>query len=378
LRRGALLRTAPENLSAQQKEELRRLCLENPADNGTPTLVDASRLIGNIPANVTVLVYFVGSRTWVWRLERNVAPSVIPLGAPRDFNLTIARFLRKFAGPDSIGGWEADSDRLYTGLVQPAGKIRAGQVLAIAGAGYFPGLPFDALGPSGGKLLGEQHPIVYVEDLLAEPPSVQMLPRRAAIVGSGGLSSNQAENEATDIAKLLGVAALVGSSATRARVSQELNAANWIHFSTHGVIDKFNSYRSYLALSDNERIQGFELPAMAGSAAMITFSACDSNVSFIPLGSSSQPGFAHGLAMFAHAAGAQWVVSSLWKADQDASRKLMVAYYRQLRGGQSPVMALFNAKSQYLDRETEHTRKAPWFWAGYAVSSLTLAGLAVP
>jgi CHAT domain-containing protein len=378
LRRGALLRTAPENLSAQEKEELQRLCLENPIDTGAPSLVDASRLIGNIPPGVTVLVYFPGWRTWLWRLEKGVVPALVPLAAPREVNLTLTRFNDKFAGTNTTPGWEPDSASLYAKLVQPAGRFRAGQVLAIAGAGYLRGLPFDALGPSGGKLLGEQHPIVYVEDLLADAPSLQKLPRRAAIVGFNGPSLDHAEDEAKEIAALLGVKALIGPDARRARVSQELKAATWIHFSTHGFIDKVNPYRSHLALSDNEQIQGFELPSMAGSATMITFSACDSNVAFVPTGAMPQPGFARGLTMFAHGAGARWVVSSLWKADDDASLKLMVAYYRQLLSGQSPPMALFKAKSQYIDQEPELKRKAPWFWAGFTVSALTLADLVVP
>jgi CHAT domain-containing protein len=378
LRRGALLRTVPETLSAQEKEELQRLCLENPIDSGAPSLLDSSRLIGNIPPGVTVLVYFLGSRTWLWRLEKGVAPALVPLAPAREFIPVLTRFNRLFAGESSRPGWEADSASLYGSLVEPAGKLRAGQVLAIAGAGYLRGLPFDALGPLHGKLLGEQHPLVFVEDLLADAPALQKLPRRGAAVGFGGLSADKAEKEAEEVAALLGVNALVGPNARRAKVSQALKSATWIHFSTHGVIDPFNPYRSYLLLSDNERIEGFELPSMASSATMISFSACDSNVASTPMGEPPQPGFARGLTMFAHGAGARWVVSSLWKAENSASLPLMVAYYRRLLSGESPPVALFQAKSQYIGNAAELRLKAPWYWAGFTLSALGLADLAVP
>src|SRR5262249_4101968 len=74
LRRAALLRTPPEELSAAQKDELQRLCLEDALDTAAPVLEDPSAVLSAIPPNVVVLAYFAGQRTWMWRLERGVAP----------------------------------------------------------------------------------------------------------------------------------------------------------------------------------------------------------------------------------------------------------------------------------------------------------------
>jgi len=141
------------------------------------------------------------------------------------------------------------------------------------------------------------------------------------------------------------------------------------------VIDKFNPYRSHLALPNNEQIQGFEIPSLARSAAMVVFSACQTNVSVTSIGQATEPGFARGLTMFAHAAGARWVVSTLWKADEDASRVIMVAYYRLLLSGEPPALALFHAKKQFIKDNPQ--KQSPWHWAGYASSALVLADLAV-
>jgi len=142
------------------------------------------------------------------------------------------RFNRSFTAEDTILGWEADSAFLYAKLVQPAGEIRAGQIVAIAGSGYFNGLSFDALGPAHGPLLGEQHALVYVGDLLGDAQPFHGPPRHSAVIGSNNTRLKQAEQEAIDVARLLGSNALLGPNARKAKVVQEMRSANWIHFST--------------------------------------------------------------------------------------------------------------------------------------------------
>jgi CHAT domain-containing protein len=375
LRRATLLRTRPELLTSQEKDELLQLCLIDEFHAAAQSSVETSQLLSNIPTGVTVFVYFVGSRTWLWRLERGRTPKLVPLSSPREYVSTVRKLNSKFTSHDSIPGWEPYSKLLYSLLIQPAGELGAGSILAIAGAGYFQGLPFDALGPSPQKLLGMQHPVVYVEDLLTTASLAKPIPRRSVVIGEGGLSSDQAVPEAKSIAALLGVKALVGQEAQKPRIAQELVGATLVHFSTHGVIDSLNPYRSYLLLSENDRIEGFELPSLLKSANQITFSACDSNAASAPVGEDAHPGFSRGLTLFAHWAGARWVVSSLWEADDAAARTLMVSYYKSLLIGDSNPVALFNAKSYYLSHEKRQERLAPWFWAGFTLSSMGLSDL---
>lgn len=376
LRRATLLRTPYERLSSQEREELLRLCLiDDTSSVAASSTIDISHLVSTIPDGVTVLIYFIGNRSWLWRLERGIPLKLIPLRPTREFASSAIKLESKFASVSAVDGWQEYSTLLYHSLVEPAGEFRSGQTLAIVGAGYFRGLPFDVLGASPSKLLGMQHPIVYIDRLLDTASSSGPTPRRSVVIGAGGLSSDQAEPEAEDIAALLSVKPLVGPDAVKTQIASALIGATWVHFSTHGVIDSQNPYRSYLTLSGGGRIQGFELPSLLKSASQVAFSACDSNAAFAPIGEDAHPGFSRGLTLFAHWAGTRWVVSSLWKADDAAARKLMVKYYEQLLKGDSNPSALFKAKLVYIEQEKQQSRLAPWYWAGFTVSAMALSDL---
>jgi CHAT domain-containing protein len=67
-----------------------------------------------------------------------------------------------------------------------------------------------------------------------------------------------------------------------------------------------------------------------------------------------------------HAAGAQFVLTSLWKVDDSATRELMLEFYAGLWSERlAPPQALARAKSKLRER-----RAPPRDWAGWTLSSL--------
>ena len=75
-----------------------------------------------------------------------------------------------------------------------------------------------------------------------------------------------------------------------------------MYFATHGRIDAANPYRSSLHLACGERLWGWQLPQVLSGQTMVVFGACETNLALPPLGEILRPGFARGLALFAHAA----------------------------------------------------------------------------
>ncbi|HLL53000.1 MAG TPA: CHAT domain-containing tetratricopeptide repeat protein [Myxococcaceae bacterium] len=91
---------------------------------------------------------------------------------------------------------------------------------------------------------------------------------------------------------------------------------------------------------------------------LVVLSACDTGRGDIRLGQG-----VHGLRRALFVAGAEAVVTSLWKVRDDATSLLMATYYRNLRRGQGRVSALRNAM-----REIRKTHPSPFFWAPFVAS----------
>ena len=64
-------------------------------------------------------------------------------------------------------------------------------------------------------------------------------------------------------------------------------------------------------------------------------------------------------------AGCRSTVVNLWKADDRASRDLMISFYKNLKAGQTKDRALQNALLYYL-QNTISERAGPQFWANFS------------
>jgi CHAT domain-containing protein/lipopolysaccharide biosynthesis regulator YciM len=90
---------------------------------------------------------------------------------------------------------------------------------------------------------------------------------------------------------------------------------------------------------------------------LVVLSACDTGRGDIKLGQG-----VYGLRRAFLVAGAETVVMSLWKVNDETTRQLMEAYYRNLLAGQGRATALREAMS-----ELRRTRPHPHYWAPFLV-----------
>jgi len=63
-------------------------------------------------------------------------------------------------------------------------------------------------------------------------------------------------------------------------------------------------------------------------------------------------------------AGAQRVIASLWKVDDEAAAALMASFYEALKAGESPTEAL-NQAQRKLRRDPRFSD--PYFWAAFFI-----------
>ena len=159
----------------------------------------------------------------------------------------------------------------------------------------------------------------------------------------------------------------MGFKANRAAVTApELARYRIVHFATHGVVDYKHPELSGLVLSlvdENGQAQEGHLRLRAIynlklSANLVVLSACNTGV-----GKEIRGEGLIGLTRGFMYAGADSVVASLWKVDDEATAALMARFYEGMFvKGLRPAAALREA--QLWMRSNERWR-APYFWAGF-------------
>jgi CHAT domain-containing protein len=128
--------------------------------------------------------------------------------------------------------------------------------------------------------------------------------------------------------------------------------------------------RSGLALAGaNQRRSGAEdgvLTALEAAGLdlwgtkLVVLSACETGVGAVQNGEG-----VYGLRRALVIAGAESQVMSLWKVADDATRELMVAYYKRLLAGEDRAEALRQVQLAML---TSAERQHPFYWAGFIPS----------
>lgn len=161
----------------------------------------------------------------------------------------------------------------------------------------------------------------------------------------------------------------LGKQATEAAVRAALGGGTrWraVHFACHGIVDQRFPRRSALALTPADGDDGFltipEIMALDVPADLAVLSACNSGGGEFVRGEGVV-----GLARAFMAAGAPCVVASLWKADDAATKDLMVGFYRGLESGLPAARSLRAAQRAVAAQPRwAHAR----FWAGWVVLGL--------
>lgn len=287
-------------------------------------------------------------------------------------------------------------------------------------------LPFAALRDEHGRYFSDQHVLSYAASfaswqiLAGQPRPADQHNVRAWVVGNPRLPAAAeacgfvlrmqplpgAQQEAEAIAKLLGnkrSRLFTGSQADRLRLEAWHADYTLFHFATHGfacaddplssfiVLSQleagemaFDSANARLALRDDDRLaitlenlpaaeaQHPELvPSYPGllsartiinparfnfKADLVTLSACQTG-----LGKLLSEGMI-GLSRALLAAGARSLLVSLWRVDDEATKELMIAFYREyLRHGN---------KGLALQQAMQHTRQRhpePKYWAAFTL-----------
>ena len=250
----------------------------------------------------------------------------------------------------------------------------------------FHALPWDA----GHRHLIQRFAVAYVPNLTCLLASYPASPRRRLLAlgicdynlpGETLPPLEDAVAEAAEVARLYeerGHEAIVwpGRQANESSLRQlvedgRLESFTTLHIATHGRnVDSDTPMESCLYLYDS-LLEGLEIADWRLDAELVVLSACCSGQRAIKgRGLDELPGDdLFGLQAAFFAAGAKWVLGSLWPVHSQTARQIMTRFQEFLLTGQAPDIALQSAVREYLKTAGLRMRKS-LYWAPFFLSTV--------
>lgn len=142
------------------------------------------------------------------------------------------------------------------------------------------------------------------------------------------------------------------------------DAYSIFHLSMHSELYEDDFNQSFLLFSNDEKLYFSDLYGMDIPAQMVVLSACNTGNGSMKRG--------EGIMSLSRAltyAGVESSIVSLWQVPDKETSEIMIAFYENLKNGQSKDEALRNAKTHFLENNPMKTH--PFYWAGFIVNGNT-------
>jgi CHAT domain-containing protein len=317
--------------------------------------------------DVTLLSYFTTpNQTLAFVLTRDSFHTAVLPVTSGQLRWAIATFL-DFAGESNNS---PALEVLYKCLIKPIkGQLKSTKLIVVP-HGILHDLPFAALKPDRKSYLNDSYALAYL-------PSVSILPYvRSRMKPEAGqalvLANDQEEgvpqlshanDEARAVASLLGTQPLLGADATASTLRARAGDSAVLHLTAHFDLDRSNPQSTRILLGQDQRSnEPSDLNYVASlnlrKTNLVVLSGCQTQV-----GKRSRGDDAIGLTRAFIYAGAPSVVASLWSVDDDATQKLMIAFYTHLNQGLSKAEALRAAQADLRQQYPN-----PYYWAGFVLT----------
>ena len=170
------------------------------------------------------------------------------------------------------------------------------------------------------------------------------------------LIGNDFLDETIDVGKIFGVSPFMNISKDVVKEIITNSSYDVIHFSCHGTFNGQDPLSSGLNMNDG-LLTAREILQLKINSKLVTLSACDTGIN------KNKPGEELiGLTRSFLYAGASSIIVSLWPVEVEATRKLMLNFYKNLNKNLSPSRSLQMAQLE-LTRDINYSH--PYFWAPF-------------
>ena len=276
---------------------------------------------------------------------------------------------------------------LHRDLIAPIeaeGRLAGVDQLVVVPHGVLESLPFAALqSEATSQFLAQRYAITRLPSAAALPllrAAVATAPPAAAPTAfapfPGALPATEEEVTAME-RRLPGTVVRLGRAATETSVRLALAGGGYVHLATHGVLNARNPLFSRVALAAGEsdgsdrdgRLEVHEILGLTIRSPFVFFSGCETGATrewthdpLVGTGESS-------LAQAVLAAGAQDVISTLWRIDDAGAAAFADRFYHRFAsaaaaGAMAQAQRGLIADARFL---------SPYYWAGYILSGIGLS-----
>lgn len=246
---------------------------------------------------------------------------------------------------------------LHEKLVRPFEKSFQDRDLVIVPAGVLHYVPFNALYDTAHYLIESRSithsPAASIWQTLASKEEPKF--KQALLIGFADESAPQVENEVLAIKEIFPTAkCFTGDQATFSNFRDNAAKSDVIHLACHGQFRADNPLYSSLHLADG-RITVRDVAQQRLSARHVSLSACETGLSKVFAGEEII-----GLARGFLSAGVRSILLSLWTVNDEATMRLMTAFYANLQRGCTISASLRLAQINFIE-QGEH----PYYWAPF-------------
>ena len=268
--------------------------------------------------------------------------------------------------------YRAEAQSLYNRLLRPMQSQLRQRKLIIVADGALHYLPFTAL-HDGRQFVLQRHQLRTLSAAsvltLLEQRDVRgqrMMALGNPDLGNPDLDLPGAEQEVNALQQLLSQSEVATrQQATETRIKQLGEGYAVLHIASHGQFDASQPLASRLLLAADGSNDGVltvgELYDLSLPTSLVVLSACETG-----LGDVKNGGDVIGLTRGFLYAGANSVVSTLWMVADDATKQLMLDFYRQLQqqSQQDIGKALTTAQRRIFSQVNAH----PYYWAAFQLT----------
>ncbi|MEB3339948.1 CHAT domain-containing protein [Okeania sp.] len=226
-------------------------------------------------------------------------------------------------------------------------------------------IPFETLFDNQtDQYLLEKYPIHYLTRISGNKKPESKNTKRQKVLAFGNptptkLNLPGAEEEAKAIAEMLSSKHYIREEATLPRFKNESLGFSLVHLATHGCFQKGGcpdvGLEEGTILFANDKTFNIRDAALLGleNTDLIVLSACQTAME-----ANSNGEEIAGVAYLFERAGADAVIASLWNAEDETTKDIMVKFYQYLQQGMTKVEALRQAKLSYAREYV-----SPFYWS---------------
>lgn len=355
--------------------------------------VSTEEIRRRLPENVVILEYAaLKDKLLIWVISRERAYDAVKSISLEELNQRVRNYLGQISNPSEAAVEEANAlaQGLYDVLIRPVEfALDSKKTLCIVPDKILSYLPFGALiSSTSKKYFIEEHDFVF-------SPSANIFVRCTEAAREKNDRGNEtllsvgdpffdkktfpfddlpsAATEAETIARIYASRPITGRSATKTRVTSEMEKSDIIHLAMHCIVDELSPLRSKLLLARDKKdsttgdeldsgLYAYEIYKLNLSRAkLVVLSGCQTGVERYYGGEGmigiSRPFIAKKVPL---------VVASLWTVNSDSAAELMISFHRHRKSGSgmSTTKALRRAQLDMLVN-AEPSRRLPCHWAAF-------------